>query len=188
MVGHKKSVRLQAVIFVLAAVGCTNSNSSKRNLTWDFSSGRGTTALNGGEWVGGLQQKAPTLGDVYYVSGHQNLSLTVILSEDRRFDFKSVSNAYATGQGDRLRTVDIDTGPFDGDGAFRRLKEMHKMWGGSTMFELERGRSEFLKPEWGSNISVIHSPTGPDDPSITTNLRCFGKECYILVTFFWHSK
>jgi hypothetical protein len=168
--------------------GCSPPTPPAKPLVWDLSAGTTVTALNGGSWVPPQAGKVKG-GQVYHVTGHRGQALSVILPSDRRFDFDCVKHVYATKSEDKLRTINVASCGYSEEGVTKRLQDMHKKWGGDGIGDIVEWRKGVRKGSLSSHLTVIHRPTGPDDPFITAaihyNFAGDDEAWFIMVTFFW---
>jgi hypothetical protein len=139
-------------------------------VVWDLSNGRRPAALNGGVWV--PPQPGPSEeGQVYHVTGDQSLSMSVIIPGDRRFEFESVRDAYATKRGGNLKTVHIATCGFSEQDVIKHLEKMHKRFNGSGIGDVNTWRNDVQNRSLRAHLTEIHRSNGPEDPSITASIH-----------------
>lgn len=157
-------------------------------VVWDISQGRNISSLNGGKFTREKANKRDR-DFIYHIKGHKKLTMTIILPNDKQFDFDSISNAYASGHGSDIETIDIASSGYSEEGVIQRLKEMHLQWNGRGLGDINKWQADSAKRSLRPHHTEIHRPKLADDPSISAsiryNFRGQDERWFIMTTFFW---
>ncbi|HEY3395454.1 MAG TPA: hypothetical protein VGK58_22320 [Lacipirellulaceae bacterium] len=185
-----RSLRLAINLLCCLVLGCAGGAPPKRPLVWDLSNNRKPAAFNGGVWV--PPDPGPSEeGHVYHVTGDEGVSLTLILPDERRFDFDSVKDAYVTKRDGTIRTIDIASFGYSESDVIAHLKSLHEKWSGNGIGEIDKWRTDIHKGSLRPHLTLIHQPTDPNDPSISAAIHYnFGgtdSAWFIMVTFLWNT-